>query len=189
MVFFEAFHYTLAAICWLIFVSHLLYSCKEDKPVPPTVPQVIEIKNKAADDSLAYIILSQKNEIAELKKKLKPTAPTKTTAAIAKAQTTAKENNCTEVVEQLEDVRQEYTAYVTAVDEQMQTQGKIIVAQDSIINTSYAQTDLQKSKFKELTTSYNELGQKLSKTEKDLAKSERRRKGAKTLNFDFCKSV
>lgn len=179
------------AMLMLIFWMCSCRGCKKEAPVIITVPDQIGNKHQSKEDSLSYVIQSQQIQIDSLKKQLVKSRAKTTEAkkqveqSIDNAIASAEQSNCDTVLNDLQNVKIEFQEYAYQTDRQMELQGAIIQTQDSVIIKVYRYADLQQTKFKELSTAYDELGQKLSKTEKALAKSERRRKGAKALNKTF----
>jgi uncharacterized protein YueI len=165
--------------------------CKKPAPAQPTVPQVIEQQAKPQIDSIIQVAkfwqLKYDSLAAAFKRKepARKQAQNKVSQSISNSLSIAERQGYDSVVSELNTTKETFENYVAVTDAQLTTQGQMIVAKDSIISVSYAQVELEKGKFKQLTHEYSEQEKSLKIVTAKLAKTERKLKRAKFLNKVF----
>lgn len=165
--------------------------CKKPTPAQPAVPEVIENNAKPQIDSVLKVAKYWQlkyDSLASAFKRKEPArkqAQNKVSQSIGNSISIAEKQGCDSVLSELNTTEENFENYVAVTDAQLTTQGQMIVAKDSIISVSYAQVELEKGKFKQLTHEYNEQEKSLKIVTAKLAKTERKLKRAKFLNKVF----
>lgn len=184
---------------WLLMAVYaigllLLASCKgcnKSEPVTPSAVQVIEKEAKPAIDSVIAVAKMWQSKYDSLAASFKAKEPTrkqsqsKLSQSLNDAKDIAIKQGCDSVLYELVETKRALDEYVQFTDEQLSTQGQMIEAKDSVAAAAYAQVELEQSKFKKLAGAYEFVDQDLSKTKKQLEKTDRKLKRAKFLNKVF----
>lgn len=181
----------LLIITFLI-MSLLFGSCggckKQPEPVQPSVPQVIENSYKPKADSLELVVKKLSDSIGQLKKQVAKASEdrkilrqllNKANAGVAEA---IESGDTVDIINSLQAAVISYEDYIIQSDKELKLQGKIIERQDSLISTSFAESELQKSKFKTLADEYRKLDAQYTLQTNKLARTEKRLRRAKWVN-------
>ena len=164
---------TVSAICVILMIlfyalSHS--SCKScNKPSPAPAPDKVDVINdsyKPKADSLEQVVKHLSDSISLLKKQVSKVSEDRKALRqqLAKAgeqlADAIEKGDTVDLINALQDQVMAYEDYILQSDKEIKLQGKIIERQDSLINASFAETELQKSKFKTLAYEYKKLENK-----------------------------
>lgn len=182
----------LLLIITFLIMTLLFGSCsgckKQPEPVQPSVPQLIENSYKPKADSLERVVKQLSDSIGQLKKQVAKVSEDRKSLRqqLAKANqdvaNAIESGDTVEMINSLQNLVIGYEDYILESDKEIKLQGKIIERQDSLISASFAETELQKSKFKNLADEYRKLDAQYTIQTNKLARTEKRLRRAKWVN-------
>lgn len=186
---------TLTGVAMLaaLFLWALSHSgCKScNKPSPAPLPDKVDVINdsyKPKADSLEKVVKHLSDSISLLKKQVSKVSEdrkalrqqlVKAGEQLADA---IEKGDTVDLINALQDQVVAYEDYILQSDKEIKLQGKIIERQDSLINASFAETELQKSKFKTLADEYRKLDAQYALQQNKLARTEKKLRRAKWVN-------
>ena len=154
--------------------------CNKPAPQPVPVPVVIEAKHQPAEDSLAMVIQRMKHrddsitaDNAKLRERLRKITQRADTA-ITKGNQAIKENDCTELADAFISLQNEHNEFRAGVAQQEKSYEQRLKAKDTSLDASYANVELQKKKFKELSN-YTDGVEKIAAFNGDQLKTSERK--------------